>query len=414
LAPKRFRFWTSTTAGGVTLGLLAALLVTPLKAADWPQWRGPRRDGISSETGWLTRWPGLGPKRLWTAQVGEGFSSVAVTGGRLYTMGNASGRDTVYCLAAGTGRPVWKYSYSCPAGDHTGPRATPTVDGNRVYTLSREGQAFCLNASSGLLLWGKDLRRETGAETPRWGFASSPLVTGKLVIFNVGTAGTALDKVTGRPVWKSGAGIAGYASPVAYSAAGHRGVAIFTATGIAGVDPASGRRLWHHPWQTSYDVNAADPVFAGDTVFISSNYNRGCALLRLIPSGGADRTVRPQVVWENRNMRNHFNSCVLLGGYLYGNDENTLKCLDVKTGAERWRRRGMGKGGLIAADGHLIVLTERGTLVLSQANPASYTELAHASVMRGTCWTHPVLANGLIYCRSHEGELICLDVRTAK
>jgi outer membrane protein assembly factor BamB len=174
------------------------------------------------------------------------------------------------------------------------------------------------------------------------------------------------------------------------------------------VDPANGRVLWQFPWDTQFEVNAADPIFSGDTVFISSNYNRGGALIRLGRGG------QPAVVWQNRNMRNHFNSCVLLGGFLYGNDENTLKCIDLRTGEERWRRRGMGKGGLIAANGHLITLTERGTLVLSKASPGRYTELAHASVLQGTCWTHPVLANGLVYCRSHEGELVCLDMRARK
>src|SRR5262249_49798899 len=153
------------------------------------------------------------PPRLWTAQVGEGYSSVAVKDGRLYTMGNAGGKDTVYCLDAGTGRTLWRFSYPCPAGDQGGTRATPTVEGDRLYTLSREGQAFCLNAASGAKVWGKDLARETGAESPRWGFAGSPLVYGKLVIYNVGSAGTALDRSTGRVVWKSASHVAGYASP---------------------------------------------------------------------------------------------------------------------------------------------------------------------------------------------------------
>jgi outer membrane protein assembly factor BamB len=405
---RRCRSRTHAMAGLLALGLLAAMLAAPLEAADWPQWRGPRRDGISSETGWLLRWPATGPRRLWTAQVGEGYSSVAVKDGRVYTMGNAGDRDTVYCLAAGTGRVLWKYSYPCPAGDQSGTRATPTVEGNRVYTLSREGQAFCLDASTGAKIWGRDVGRETGAAPPRWGFASSPLVYGNLVIYNVGTAGTALDKVTGRLKWKSGAGPAGYASPLAYAVGGQRGVAIFTGSSLVGIDPATGRSLWQHPWRTDYEVNAADPIFSGDAVFISSNYGRGGALIRLGQTG------RPSLVWENRNMRNHFNSCVLLGGYLYGNDENTLKCIDLRTGAERWRQRGMGKGGLIAVDGHLLVLTERGTLVLSRANPEQYSVLAFAPVLRGTCWTHPVLANGFVYCRSHEGELICLDVRAGK
>lgn len=404
---QRFYPRMHAVTGRLALVLLAAAAV-PLQAADWPQWRGPRRDGISGETGWLTSWPAGGLKRLWTARLGEGFSSVAVTGGRVYTMGNAGDKDTVYCLAAGTGRVVWRYSYPCPAGDYGGTRATPTVEANRVYTFSREGQAFCLSAASGATVWAKDLRREIGASPPHWGFASSPLVLGRLVIYNAGSAGTALDKDTGRVVWKSRAGTAGYASPVAYTVGGQRGVAIFTGTSLVGVDPASGRLLWQYPWQTDYEVNAADPIFAGDTVFISSNYNRGCALLRL------GRGPRPAVVWENRNMRNHFNSCVLLGGYLYGNDQNTLKCIDLRTGAQTWQRRGIGKGGLIAANGNLLVLTERGTLVLSRANPSQYTELAHASVLSGTCWTHPVLANGLVYCRSHEGELTCLDLRGRK
>ena len=151
-------------------------------------------------------------------------------------------------------------------------------------------------------------------------------------------------------------------------------------------------------------MNAADPLFSGDTVFISSDYGKGCALLRLGRG-------RPTVLWQNRNMRNHFNACVRVGGALYGNDENTLKCIDLQTGAERWRSRGMGKGGLIAADGKLIVLTERGELTIVQATPERDVELARAKVLNGRCWTHPVLANGLVYCRSHEGRLVCLDLK---
>src|SRR5438876_1998073 len=154
----------------LALGLLAAVAL-PLHAADWPQWRGPARDGISSETGWRQNWPASGPRRLWTARVGEGFSSVAVKGSRVYTMGNEGDKDTVFCLAAATGRPLWQFKYPCPAGDEGGTRATPTVDGDRLYTLSREGQAFCLNAATGARIWAKDLQRETGASAPRWGFA---------------------------------------------------------------------------------------------------------------------------------------------------------------------------------------------------------------------------------------------------
>ena len=312
--------------------------------------------------------------------------------GRQYT-------HSVHCLDAASGKALWQYRYACNPGDYAGPRSTPTVHNGKVYTLSREGLALCLNAISGKVLWQQALK----APIPTWGFASSPLIQGNLVLYNVGGAGTALDKSSGRQVWTS-QGTAGYSSPVAFTAGGKSGIAFFTKEGLVAVNGTSGKPLWQHPWQTTYDVNAADPIFSGDTVFISSNYGRGGALLRL--AGG-----KPSVVWENRSMKNHFNTCIFLGGALYGNDENTLRCIDHATGAERWSMRNMDKGGLIAADGKLIALTGRGELVLAAATPAKFTELARAKVLEGTCWTHPVLANGLLYCRSQEGTLVALNLR---
>jgi outer membrane protein assembly factor BamB len=383
---------------------VTALAATAAFAADWPQWRGPARTGISHETAWTHQWPGGGPKKVWSKNVGQGFSSVAVVNGKLYTLGYANGKDTVHCLNATTGKPVWSYSYPCGAGDYEGPRATPTVDGDKVYIMSREGGVLCLNATTGKVVWGRDVAREQRAEQPQWGFAGSPLVEGNLVIFNIGGAGTALDKNTGKVMWRSNGDMAGYASPVAYTMGGQRAVAIFSGSGVVTVNPANGRTLWRHPWDTAHNVNAADPILAGTDVFISSNYGRGCALLR--PSGSG-----ASVVWENRNMKNHFNTCVLVKGYLYGNDENTLKCIDLRSGKEMWRMRGMDKGGLIAADGKLIVLTGRGELVIAAATPDAFKELARAQVLQGTTWTHPALANGMIYARSYEGDLVCLDVR---
>ena len=373
-------------------------------AADWPQWRGPGRTGISGEAGWAARWPAAGPRKVWSAKVGEGYSSAVVAGGRLYTTGNSGNQDTVVCLNADTGKPVWRYSYPCAAGDYGGPRATPTVSGNLLYTLSREGQAFCFNTANGRPVWSKNLARETGAESPRWGFAGSPLVLGNQVIYNIGGAGTAVDKGTGKIVWKSGGGVSGYASPLPFQVGSQKGVAIFVGNAIVGVNPANGRELWRHGWDTQYDVNAADPIFYFDNVFVSSNYGKGCALIRL--AGG-----RPAVAWQNRNMRNHTNSSVLLGGHVYGNDEGKLVCVDLKDGRTKWRGPGIGRGGLMAADGKLIVISERGELFTVAADPTRYTELSRASVGRGDYWTHPVLANGRIYVRSHEGDLTCLDVR---
>lgn len=398
--------------------LMASALIGALFSvatpADWPTWRGPARDGMSSETGWLKVWPESGPKKLWTMQVGAGYSAVAVKGNRVYTMGATQSEDTVWCLNSDTGEVLWKHTYAHPQRFYgadpmpIGATATPVLDGDRVFTLSREAVALCLDAATGKEVWQQDLIRESGGLPPRWAHAGSPLIQGNLAIYNVSSAGVALDKATGKVVWKSEHGIAGYSTPVPFAIGQHRGVAFFTAAGVVAADLATGKGLWQHEWRTPPgNVNAADPVFVADKVFISSGYNRGCALLQM---SGAPRAA-PQVVWENKNMKTQFNTCVLIAGHLYGNDSGTLKCLDVKTGEETWQMRGMGLGGLTAADGHLIVLTERGLLSLVKASPDKFSEVASAPVVNGRCFTSPVLANGRIYCRSLDGQLVCVDVR---
>jgi outer membrane protein assembly factor BamB len=367
--------------------------------ADWPQWRGPNRNGVSSET-ISGKFSGSGPKQVWKATAGEGYSSLAVKSGKVYTMGNYNNEDYVVCYDALTGKLLWQHKYPCGAGDYAGPRATPVVSDGNVYTLSREGQAFCLNANTGKVVWQSNVARETGANQPQWGFGSSALVQGNLVLYNVGAAGCALDKKNGRMAWKSGGGPSGYASPVAFSG----GVAMFHGKGVTAVNPTTGARLWNFAWDTMYDVNAADPIFSGDSFFLSSNYNKGGALIRI---GGNN----PSQVWFSREMRNHFNACVLVGGNLYGNDEGRLRCIDWATGRSRWEMRGMGKGGVIAAGDKLIALTERGELVIAAAAPGAFTEISRAKVLDGECWTQPALANGMLYARNHEGAVVCLDLR---
>jgi outer membrane protein assembly factor BamB len=384
--------------------LICLGLAADAAASDWPQWRGPARTGISSETGWKADF-GSNPKRLWTANIGSGYSSMAVAGGRVYTMGSNNGRDVVSCLNAATGKVVWQYNYPSKGagGGYDGPRATPVVDGAKVYTLSQDGQAFCFDTATGKPVWYVNFVQAIGARFPQWGFAGSPLIEGDLAIYNMGTTGTALNKNTGKIVWKSGSSPSGYSSPFPYTVNGKRAVLIFAAKGIVAVDPGSGSVLWEHGWSTSYDVNAADPVVAGTDVFISSNYGVGCALLR---TGGG----RPTVVWQNRDMKNHFNSSVLVNGVLYGNDEGRLRAMDLRTGRSLGEMRGMDKGGLIAADGKLIIVTGRGELVIAEATPR-LTELSRAQILDGECWTHPVLANGLLYARNYQGTLVCLDLR---
>jgi outer membrane protein assembly factor BamB len=403
----------------IPFGILAAILAHPLSAADWPQWRGPNRDGISTEIGWSVSWPKEGLKRVWKAEVGAGYGTVSVSQGRLYVMGNTADKDTVYCLEAGTGKETWKFTYDCVAKDpngYHGVRSTPSVDGDLVFTTSRQGHLFCLSATEGKVKWAKEFGKDFGGKTPTWGFAISPLVEGGLVIVEPGGPGAAvvaLKKETGEEVWKSEGAPAGYSSPIAYTLNRERFVAVFSAQGGAGRRLSDGKAVWNFPWKTSYDVNAATPIVDGSKVFVSSGYGTGCGLYDVA-------TNPPQEVWKNKNMRNHVNSCVLWRGCLYGFDENSLKCIDFKTGEVKWSEGKYGKGSLMLADGKLLLYSERGQLGLAEASPEGYKELGFFQALEvrqsypggaaRQTWAAPVLANGKIYCRSQD-DLVCLEVK---
>jgi len=380
---------------------------------DWPQWRGADSTGVSRETGWSTSWPKEGPRVLWKASVGTGFASFAVANGRAFTAGNAAGKDTVFCFDAVTGAELWKHSYDCALDDNYyegGPGATPTVDGKLVYTLSKRGHLFCLEASSGKVVWQKNLVEEAGATKPEWGFAGSPVVEGNLLLLNAGGAGTAVSKTTGKVVWSSGTNVAGYATPVLYGRGKDRAAAIFSSTALVGVRVADGQELWRHPWVEEYFINAADPIFASaDSVFISS-YTRGCARLQLTPNGVRE-------TWTNQSIAVGFSSCVLMGGHFYGihgtadKPEKEVRCVDAATGELKWKQEKFGLGSVIGADGKLILLSERGELFIAEASPVAFKTLARAQVLGGKCWTSPVLAQGRLYCRNAKGAVVCLDLR---
>lgn len=376
-------------------------------AGEWPAWRGPDRTGVSTETGWRADWSAGPPNVLWKAQLGQGWSAAAVSGGRLYSMGNTDEKDTVWCLSAETGKEVWKHTYACPAGNHPGPRCTPTVDGGSVYTLSREGHLFCLDAASGKVKWELNARTKFGARPEEWGFACSPLVLGKRLIIDVGPL-IALDKATGETIWKAGADKAGYTSPYAFELGGDTLVASFNAYGPVVAKAADGKILGRYRWETKYGVNAVTPIVQGNTLFISSGYNRGAALFEVSDAG-----LKP--LWENKNMRNHANNCVLHDGSLYGFNgqvnEGRLTCLDYKTGETKWSESSLKAGGLMLADGKLIVMGSKGECAVAEASPEGFKELGRMKVLTGTCWTQPVLVGGRIYCRNHPGDMVCLDVR---
>ena len=387
-------------------GILLIGLAVAAQADDWPRWRGPDANGISKETGWSAQWPAGGPKLIWKAKVGTGFTSFSVSQGRVYVMGNANDTDTVFCFEANTGKELWKHSYAAKLDPNVyegGPNATPTVSGDRVYTLSKRAVVHCLDAAKGTVRWSTNLMEGLAVKMPDWGFSGSVLVEGDLCLLNVGSAGTALDAKTGKVVWFSGTEKAGYTTPVAFGAGDDRAVVMAIKQDVVAVRVQDGKELWRFPWKTLYDVNAADPILVGNKVFISSGYEHGAAVFDV-------GSTPPRTLWENKNMRNHFNSCALWQGHVYGVDENQLRCLAFDTGEAKWSERSVGKGSLTIADGKLIVLSEKGELMVAEATPAAFKPISRGQVLGGKCWSTPVLANGKIYCRNAVGDVVCVDV----
>jgi outer membrane protein assembly factor BamB len=382
------------------------------RAEDWPQWRGPQRNGVSLEKGWLETWPASGAKIAWKAQVGLGFSSFVVAQGRAFTLGHAEGRDTVWCFEATTGKVIWKHSYPAELGDkfyEGGTTGTPTVSGDQVYTLSRWGDLFCFEAATGKIVWSKNVHTETGAPIADWGFTGAPLVHENLLVLNVGDAGLAVEKATGKIVWKSDNKIAGYSTPLPIERGGQWLGLIGSGTSYVAVQLRDGKEAWRVRWVTEYGVNASDPIVDGDRMFLSTGYGKGGGLFKL----GAGE---PEALWKTKKLRTQLNAAVLFQGHLYGTDGDTtqkaaLKCLDFATGDEKWAQPGFGSGGVIVADGKLIALSGAGELSVGPASPAGFNPTARTQVLGGKCWTAPVLAQGLIYCRNGRGDVVAVDGR---
>ncbi len=402
-------------------GFIPALVdAAAARGDDWPNWRGPNADGISRETGWSAKWPADGPRTLWKNNVGIGFSSMAVTtgavaAGRVYTMGHRDGQEFVWCLDAETGDEIWTHSYP---GDlvknlhEGGPCATPTVDGDRVYTVGREGQFYCLNAADGKPVWSMALQEKFGMDLPAWGFTCSPVISGDVLFIEAGRT-AALNKKTGEVIWQTALYPAGYGSPCLFTAGDELRVAVLNNFGPMIVRADNGQEIARQPWDTQYKTNAATPVVADGKVFISSGYNKGCALFDM----AGDKL---ELVYANKHMRNHFNNCVLLRGHLYGIDGNSdrsrnckVVCMEFATGKVKWEHRGLGCGSLLIADGKLIILSDDGQLVTAEATPEAFRQIDSAQVLTGKCWTVPVLSHGRIYCRNTPGDLVCVDVRTS-
>lgn len=387
-------------------------LMEPVRSGDWPQWRGPLRNGVSAENGWRDTWPADGPPIAWKAKVGLGFSSFVVSQDRAFTVGHAAGQDTVWCFHTATGKVIWQHAYAAELGDkffEGGTTGTPTVLGDRLYTLSRWGDVFCFEAATGRVIWSKNIQQETGIRIPDWGFTGAPLVRDRLVVLNIGEGGVALDQANGKVVWKSADKNAGYSTPLPLQRNGQSLAVFGNGTAYVAVQLADGKEAWRIRWVTEYGVNASDPIIDGDRVFVSSGYGKGGGLYQL----GAGE---PKELWKTKKLKTQLNAAVLYQGHLYGVDGDTtekaaLKCLEFATGEEKWAYPGFGSGGVTVADGKLIALTGTGELMVAPAVASGFKPAGQFQVLGGKCWTAPVLANGRIYCRNGRGDVAVVDVR---
>jgi outer membrane protein assembly factor BamB len=389
-------------------GLTGVMIMCGLASGgDWPNWRGPDYNGISTETGFNADWPEEGPKVLWEKEIGIGFSSVSVANGKAYVTGNADNKDTVFCFDAATGEELWKKSYDQrldPKNYEGGTLATPTVADGKVYYISKDGKTFCFDADTGNIDWKKDVSKEYGFKRPIWGFSSSPLVVDDLLILNVGRAGLAIKKTDGSFVWGDDKTPGGYATMVPYTTRGKKYVAMFGFKEILGLEAATGKQIFKHTWETMYGVNAADPIIIGDKIFIASGYKNGCAMLQISGS-------KVKELWTNDNMRCKMSGPVLIDGVLYGPHQSKgLQALDAATGNLLWEEKEFKQGGVTAADGKLIVISEKGKLAVANVSKEKYDEISSVQILNGRCWTVPVLANGKLYVRNAKGTLKCLDV----
>ncbi len=397
----------------ITVPTLTALLVFPLSArADWPQWRGPAHNGISTETSWNAKWDD-DPKVLWRAKVGSGFSGITVAGGRAFTMGLDGKTETVHALDAATGKPAWKHGWPSVFKAQFyegGTSGTPTVDGGSVFVLGQSGDLMSLAAATGKVQWQKNIATELSLDIGTWGLTGAPLVDGDRLILNAGTSGTAVDKRSGAVLWKSGAKAAGYSTPVPFEFGRRPVAALMGKDAVHVIDRTNGRVLWSHPWKTQYDVNAADPIILpGEKMLVSSGYGHGAALLAFDSRGARQ-------VWKNTKLRAQMNPGVEIGGYVFAFDGQadsrpSLVCLEAATGQIAWKQDGLGMGSVIAAGDTLIVLSEKGELITAPATPKGFTPISRAQILTGKCWTVPTLANGLLYARNWKGDLVCVDLR---
>jgi outer membrane protein assembly factor BamB len=399
---------------------------TPVASFDWPQWRGPNRDGISTETGLLKRWPDGGPRELWRTQgLGQGYASVAIANGKIFSLGRLKRQTHIVAMDVAGGKVLW----TVPVGSGDKPNSTPTVDGDLVYGLSRGGDLLCADVNTGEAVWKKSFTKDFGGKMMSgWGYSESPLIDGDKLVCSPGARDAiiaALDKRTGKTIWKTpmtnagsrGGDGAAYSSIVVGQGGGVRQYVQLVGRGVIGVDASKGRLLWGYNRIANGTANVPTPLIKGDFVFCSTGYGTGSALLRL--SGRRGQINAQEVYFKSGNeLQNHHGGMILLGDHVYmghGHNNGHPVCVNLRTGKDAWRPgRGPGTGSaaITCADGHLYFRYQNGVMALIEATPDSYKLKGSfkIGINNGESWAHPVISNGRLYLRDQD-EMICYDIR---
>lgn len=403
---------------------LFGLAAFSFMAADWPQWRGPERTGISQETGLLQEWPAGGPKLLWQVKdLGQGYSTPAVAGDRLYLISNRGpDNEFVQARSAADGKPIWETRIGKVGPNegqqYPGARSTPTVEGEVLFALGSDGNLACLEIASGKPRWQKNLRTDFGGRPGNWAYAESPLVDGQVLVCTPGGSEAtivALDKVNGELIWKTPLASgeeAAYSSPIVVEAGGIKQYVQMLQNGIVGVDAKTGKLLWRYEKTAKSPANIPTPVVEGDFVYSASGRGGG-GLVQIKSQGGG---LIADEVYSGPKLPTSIGGAVKIGDYLYGTNTQGLMCVDFATGDLKWQERGVGAGSVCLADGRLYVHGEAGDVALVEATPDAYRERGRFTPPgqpdrgRGRAWTYPVVANGKLYIHDF-GVLWCYDVR---
>ncbi|HKA07242.1 MAG TPA: PQQ-binding-like beta-propeller repeat protein [Gemmataceae bacterium] len=402
--------------------------------ADWPQWRGPNRTGLSKETGLLKTWPTDGPKQIWKITgLGDGFSTPSISGGRIYLLGTKGKDEFLICLAEKDGERLWDVKIGQETGGHPAPKSTPTIDDGFAYTVSSDGNLICVEIGKGTIKWQKNYRKDFGGRSGGWAYTESPLIDGDLLIGTPGgstAALVALKKKTGDMVWKAPVtGVSRKTSqnakkknnPPEYSQAGYSSVVVadiggvkqyvqFLSGGVVGVRAKDGKLLWHYEDPANETANISTPIVRGDFIFAATAYGTGAGQAKIVKTGD-EFIAEPQYFLGK--FQNHHGGVVMVKDHIYGTNNNSLLCVEFKSGKLAWEDRCVGKGSVAFADGHLYVRGENGKVALVEANPAKYLEngkFDQPDRSSQPAWPHPVVANGKLYLRDWD-ILLCYDAK---